>query len=423
MRTFSTLATLTLGFALVTAACTSTASDTLTGATTTTTVAPQTSTSVEAAPATTAQTTTTTTEAPRETVIVAGDIPPDVAAATAVFLSALQDPRNDTGDVDPALVKHFRASAGTLEDEYASTATLQELDTGGSLGIVTFASREFVLVADEGDGWVVVGADMVSLAEDPWFGESPSRVLILGSDARPGYTPGVSRTDSIHILTAVPADAAGTILGFPRDSWVKTDYGSMRINAITASGRGPEAAFSFYTGNWDLPLDGYILTAFSGFEDLISAAVGRLKIDLVRSVPSLKYWPGFRAGEQTLTPTRTLDLARTRKGVPGGDFTRSFNQGQIMLAVLAMLQQGSVQDAPVLLGELVTYTETNLTPTQLIQLGASAYALDIDTIDNIVLPGKLGRAAGGASVVFLDPSADGIIADVLDDGLLTPSDG
>ncbi len=419
MRTFSALATLTLGFALVTAACTSTASDTLTRATTTTALAPRTSTSVEAAPAST----TTTTEAPFATVTVVGDIPTDVAAATAVFLSAVQDPGNDTGDIDPALVEHFSTSAGTLEDEYAGTATLQELDTGGSVGVVTFASGEFVLVADEGDGWVVVGADMVSLAEDPWFGASPSRVLILGSDARPGYTPGVSRTDSIHILTAVPASAAGTILGFPRDSWVKTDYGSMRINAITSSGRGPDAAFSFYTQNWDLPLDGYILTAFSGFEDLISAAVGRLKIDLVRSVPSLKYWPGFRSGEQTLTPTRTLDLARTRKGVPGGDFTRSFNQGQIMLAVLAMLQQGSVQDAPVLLGELVKYTETNLTPTQLIQLGASAYALDIGTIDNIVLPGKLGRATGGASVVFLDPAAEGIIADVVDDGLLTPSDG
>jgi LCP family protein required for cell wall assembly len=354
---------------------------------------------------------------------VVGDIPPDIATATASFLSAVQDPGNDVEAIDPALLARFAPAQGSLEDTYEGAATSQDLETGGSVAVVTFDSGDFIALADEGSGWTVVGADMAMLGIDPWLGESPSRVLVLGSDARPGYEAGVSRTDSIHILTAVPEEAAGTILGFPRDSWVSTEYGDMRINAITASGRGPDAAFAFYTQDWDLPLDGYILTAFSGFEELVTAAVGRLMIDLERSVPSLKYWPGFRSGEQTLTPTRTLDLARTRKGVPGGDFTRSYNQGQIMLAVLAMLQQGSVADAPLLLGELVRYTETNLTATQLIQLGTTAYILDIGSIDNVVLPGTLGRAAGGASVVFLDPEAEDIISDVLDDGLLTPSNG
>lgn len=89
-----------------------------------------------------------------------------------------------------------------------------------------------------------------------------------------------------------------------------------------------------------------------------------------------------------------------------------------MLAVLTTLQQGSVDDVPVLLGELVKYTVTNLTPTDLIQLGAAAFYMDVGEITNEVLPGHLGRAGNGASVVFLEPEADDIIADVIDDGIL-----
>ncbi len=365
---------------------------------------------------------TTTTQAPLAVVVVSGDVPDELSTAASVFMSVVQDPRNDASDVDPALLAHLAPVAGELGDAYSAVATTQELSTGGSVGVMTLDSGDLLLLADEGAGWNVVGADLAAPDVAPWFGTSPRRVLVLGSDARPGAAAGVSRMDSIHIVTAVPDQQAGTILGYPRDSWVETDYGEMRINALTASRRGPDALFSFYTENWGIPLDGYILTAFSGFEGLITATIGKLLIDLPRSVPSLKYWPGFRSGEQRLTPARTLELARTRKGVPGGDFTRSWNQGLIMLATLTMLQQGSIDDVPVLLGELVKYTETNLTPTDLIQLGAAAFTLDIAKIDNVVLPGTLGRATGGASVVFLDPEAEGIVADVVDDGLLTTPD-
>jgi anionic cell wall polymer biosynthesis LytR-Cps2A-Psr (LCP) family protein len=405
--------------ALVLAACTPAATD----EPPTTTAPSATSSSSTEAPTTTEQAeTTTTTEEPLAVVSVSGEMPSDLSQAASMFMSVIQDPRNDAGDIDPALVEHLAAASGELDDAYSAVATTQELSTGGSVGVVTLSSGDLLLLAEEGNGWTVVGADLSSPDIEPWFGTSPLRVLVLGSDARPGAAAGVSRMDSIHIVTAVPEQQAGTILGFPRDSWVSTQYGDMRINALTASRRGPDAIYSFFTEDWEIPLDGYILTAFSGFERLIGATIGRLLIDLPRSVPSRLYWPGFSAGEQRLSPTRTLELARTRKGVPGGDFTRSMNQGLIMLATLTMLQQGTVQDVPLLLGELVEYTETNLTPTDLIRLGAAAFVLDVGTIDNVVLPGKLGRATGGASVVFLDPEAEDIIADVVDDGLLTPPD-
>jgi len=403
--------TAAIGLALVAVACSPADTGEITTTaepTTTTTTQPRTTT-------TTVPETTTTT--PIETVRVLGGVPSELASAIGTFLSVVQDPRNAAPGLDTDLVAHHRELSGRLDSEFTGTTKTQELETGGSVAVVTLDNGDIVLLADQGAGWQVAGAHLASTGADPWFGETPRRVLVLGSDARPGGAAAVHRMDSIHVLTSVPAEGAGTILGWPRDTWVDTPYGEMRVNALTTSGRGPDAIFSHFTDTWEIPLDGYILTAFSGFEKLISASVGRLFIELPIPIPTQEWWLGFASGPQALNPTRTLDYARTRKQVPGGDFARSKHQGVIMLAVLTMLQQGSVEDVPVLVGELVRFTETNLAPTDLIQLGVAAFYMDVGEITNEVLPGQLGRAGAGASVVFLDPEADAIIADVMEDGV------
>jgi LCP family protein required for cell wall assembly len=413
MHTSRRVLTAAIIIAIVASACSP--ADSGEGATTTqlsTTTKPSTTTTSTTQPPITITTTT-----PIETVRVVGEIPAQMASPLGDFLSVVHDPRNASSGIDQGLIDHHQHLAGTLDDEYSGSAVMQELETGGSVALVTLSNDDIVLLADDGNGWLVAGADLASTGTDPWFGESPRRVLVLGSDARPGGAAAVHRMDSIHILTSVPAQSAGTILGWPRDTWVDTPYGEMRVNALTSSGRGPDALFSHFTETWEIPLDGYILTAFSGFEKLIAAAVGRLFIDLPIAIPVQDWWPGFSSGTQTLTPTRTLDYARTRKRVPGGDFARSKHQGVIMLAVLTMLQQGSVDDVPALVGELVKYTETDLMPSDLIQLGVAAFYMDVGEITNEVLPGHLGRAGGGQSVVFLEPEADAIILDVIEDGI------
>ncbi len=399
-----------IALALVATAC-SPASSVEVSSTSTTSTQPPTTTTTSTQPP------TTTTTTPIESVRVIGEVPSALASAAGTFLSAVQDSRNDATGIDPGLIIHHKDLSGGLDSEYTGTVTMQELETGGTVAVATFENRDILLLADEGTGWHVVGAHLKSTGTDPWFGDAPRRVLVLGSDARPGGDPAVHRMDSIHVVTSIPATGEGTILGWPRDSWVSTRYGEMRINALTSSSRGPDAIFDFFEETWDTQLDGYILTAFSGFEDLIAASVGRLFIELPIAIPTQKWWPGFSSGPQTLTPERSLEYARTRKGVRNGDFSRSKHHGVIMLAVLTMLQQGSVEDVPALVGELVKYTETNLTPTDLIQLGVAALYMDVGEITNEVLPGHLGRAGGGASVVFLEPESEDIIADVIDDGI------
>ncbi len=403
--------------------------------TTTTTTSPSTTTS---APTTTTTTspTTTTTEAPIVPVTVTGVEDTELTVAIGAALTSLRDPRAE-GPVLPELAEHHTAPEPTrtdsdatagapLADAYEAEATSAELADGSRVAVATLDTGDLLVLADdvaaEGPGgWHLVGTRLASLGEPPYLGSSPRRVLVLGSDARPGGDPLVHRMDSIHILTAVPEERTGTILGYPRDSWIDSPYGSMRINALTSSSRGPDAIFEHFTETWGVPLEGYIVTGFAGFEDLVAAAFGRITLTIPISIPQQEWFDGFRKGEQTLNPTRTLDFARTRKLIPGGDFTRSFHQGVVMLAALTMIQDGSVHGLPPLLEALTAYTTTSLTATDLIQLGAAAMDMDIGSITNEVLPGTLGRAGGGASVVFLDDGFEQIVEDVVDDGIRNDS--
>ena len=195
----------------------------------------------------------------------------------------------------------------------------------------------------------------------------------------------------------------------------------MRLNALATSGRGVEATFEHFTETWELPLEGYVVTGFAGFADLVDAVFGRLAITIPIPIPTQPWYPGFRSGDQSLTGERTLEFSRTRKGIPGGDFTRSLHHGVVMLAALQMLQDASVHALPGAIARLSEHATTNLSATDLIQLGAIAMDLDIGAVTNEVLPGYLGRASGGASVVFLEDGYEEIVSDVLDDGLRTPS--
>ncbi|MEN8234062.1 MAG: LCP family protein [Actinomycetota bacterium] len=392
------------------AACTS-APATTTPTSTSTTVQAHTTTTTEVTE-TTATTTPTTTEPLAET-IATGDLPAELLDAVSVLMSWQRDDRNDQPPAPEALLAHLREYPIVVGDEIEVTGTLAELENG-AVAVVATQGGDVLLGADEGDGWRIVGA--APEGDPAWYGEEPRMVLVIGSDARPGEKQQTHRADSIHILTANPSTGTATILGFPRDSYVSTPYGSMKFTSLMA-GRGPQVMLDQVVSAWDLPVEGYVVTGFRGFENLMGE-IGRLPIDLPRALPAQPWWPGFRAGEQKLSPQRTLEYSRTRKGVPGGDFTRSENQGRVMLAVLTLLQMNDIVDTPEVVATLLDHTWTDLTPTDLIQLGAAIHTLDPSAIDNVVLPGSLGRA-GAASVVRLDPEASDMLADLADDGLLS----
>ena len=401
-RAFLTLTSFVLT-GLIAASCSPSVAETTVTTTSTTTTAP---------PSTTTTSSTTTTTQPIIRVEVDGELPDGLRAAVASLLSWQLDDRNEIPELSDGLANHLADSPIVTADSVEVTGTTAEVE-GGEVGVVETAGGDILLVADEGSGWQIVGAHPAGGA--PWYGEEPRLVMVIGSDARVGADQQTHRADSIHLLTANPSEGTGTILGFPRDSWVSTQFGRMKFSSLM-SGRGPQVMVDQVVDTWDLPVEGYVVTGFEGFEDLMNQ-VGYLPIDLPRAIPNQAWWAGWPAGEQILSPQRALEYSRTRKGIPGGDLTRSANQGLVMLAVLQLLQMNDIIDTPEVVKVLLDHTWTSLTPTALIQLGAAVHSLDPEHITNVVVPGEPGWA-GKASVVRLTPAAEEMLEDLGDDGVI-----
>ncbi len=370
-------------------------------------------------PTTTTTTTlpaTTTTTPPAELAVMLAD-PPDedfTAAVTDVYRYVAGEPGAGEWLV-PELAAHLEAAVpAQVPLELQGEAAWAFLRWGGRVAVAQIGD-DVVLAADEGDGaWQVVGAKLPSVGAGPWYGDEPRHVLIIGSDARWNQDVFGARSDSLHVLSAVPSQGRGAIVGIPRDSWVPSAVGGTgKITNVLAAG-GPDAVFRTVQNLSGLPLEGWIITGFLGFEIIVDD-FGGLVVDLPSPVRGgLPGFPNYPAGTQELDGPKALLLARIRKTLPRGDFDRSLNHGIIMLSALLQVQERGMQDLPLMLSILAESSHYSLTPSQLLTLGATALELSPAEVDNLVLPGRTG-SVGEASVVFLSESGSAAIwADVAD---------
>jgi polyisoprenyl-teichoic acid--peptidoglycan teichoic acid transferase len=368
---------------------------------------------------TTSSTTTTaaaTTTASPEPVALGFEMPDGFAEPLNAFYSWLADDRNELPAAPAGLLEHVAGTVRANPGEIGAI-TSSELTNGDSVAVARVDS-DILLLVEDGSGWRIVGAALDGLT--PWLGEEPRMVLVLGSDARVGQNQQRYRADSVHILTVVPDQSAGAIVGFPRDAYTEgPDRGWDKLTHHMASA-GPEVMLEVVTNLTELPIEGYFVTGFLGFDTLITE-LGGLYIDLPSVMRSGNNWANFPAGPQNLTPLRALQLARIRKGLAGGDFTRSLNQGRIMQAAMDMVQVPGIDLLPEWTRILLDSVWTDLSTEDVLTLGASAYFMESSALTNIVLPGTVGTASGGASVVFLDDEAEDIYRD-LEDGLVEPED-
>jgi LCP family protein required for cell wall assembly len=323
----------------------------------------------------------------------------------------------------PDLAAHLAGASSPVSLEVDAGTTSAELQFGQKVAVIT-ADDDVVLLADEADGagWHIVGAKLPRFGLEAWYGSPTRTVLIVGSDARWQEDALGARSDSLHIVTAVPGENAGSIVGIPRDSWVANPNGrNQKITDILAL-FGPEGTLETVRRISGAPIEGYILTGFLGFE-LLSADFGPFEIDLPQAIRGgLSGFPDFPEGPQTIEPTENLLLlARIRKTLANGDFDRSRNHGIIMKAALAEVERRGITELPLLLKYLTDATWTDLSAGDLLTLGAAAYELDNDQVNNVVIPGGVGTAGGG-SVVFIGDGADEVFADVSDDGMVSPQE-
>ncbi len=228
-------------------------------------------------------------------------------------------------------------------------------------------------------------------------------ILALGSDARPGQPVLGSRSDAIQLVGVNAKTHHAVTIGIPRDSYVSIPgHGHNKINSAMVYG-GPHLTAQVVGQLMGIRIDYVFVTSFGGLIRMVNKIGG---------VTTKVTWPmndiehvghAFQPGMRHLNGGEALAFARTRHGLPRGDFSRQYDQGQLLRGALATIRSrqnkvGTVEHA---VSVLANNTRTDLNPVQLYRLARTVLEVNPDKVRTCVVNGSVGWA-GPASVVFPD---------------------
>lgn len=241
--------------------------------------------------------------------------------------------------------------------------------------------------------------DLRALVRPTWNEDQILTILVIGSDSglpRPG-DPRTGRSDGIHIVAVDTRKLRVTIVDIPRDSYIA----GAKINAFMSRG-GPPRLKSVLSTRTGIKLDYYALTNFRGMTKMVDD-MGGITIDLDAAIKDAAAHVNVRAGEQTLNGAEALGFTRARKTVPGGDFTRTKHQGQLLRAAHRQIRdhQAELPDLTSLLGNFSRNVDTDIPPTQLFRLASLAVQIRPGDVKQVALRGRTGFV-GAESVVYLN---------------------
>jgi LCP family protein required for cell wall assembly len=392
----------------------------------TTTPAAEATTTTAAETTTSEQTTTTerTVEAAATyTVAIEGSFDSTEPAHEALraFYAWIGDPAFDPPEMAEGLTEYLAdvEPAGDLAlDAQFASAELPGFAEGTEVAVARADEDVVLLVKEEGTDWRVVGAKLPSIGKAvPWFGPELRFVMIIGTDARPGQAQEVYRGDSLHILSSNVAENAGAIVGLPRDSYVEAPYGFDKYTNVNALA-GPATTTDIARALSGAPLEGYIVTGFKGFTELVDN-MGGIPVDVPFAMAEPKSQAYLSAGLQWLLGADTLAFSRNRT-LPGGDFTRSFHHGIVIQGALDAVQGQGILGLPGLLRILTTSAWTDLSIEELLTMAAGAYEIDPEQFTNQTLQGSVATRGGASVVLLYEEEAAATFADLVDDGIVTP---
>ncbi len=240
-------------------------------------------------------------------------------------------------------------------------------------------------------------------------------VLVMGHDARPGETQ--SRGDALHLIGLNPGAGRATILNIPRDTYVDVGGGKDKINTGHLTG-GPVRQAELVGALVGVDISFVLSTGFTGLAAMVDE-LGGVDVDVPLPMDDANSGAVFPQGRVRMDGDAVLAFARNR-GIPGGDFSRTQNQGSLILAALAKLRAEEPTPAKVFkwLSVLARHTRFDgVTMTELYRLGRVALAVDPANVANVTMPGVSARA-GVQSVVNPTSAAGRLFADFRDDAIV-----
>jgi LCP family protein required for cell wall assembly len=245
--------------------------------------------------------------------------------------------------------------------------------------------------------------------------DQPVFVLVMGRDAG---AVGQSRGDALHVIGVNPEAGRATILNIPRDTWVPIPgWGVDKINAAHVAG-GPALQARTVAQFVGVEIPYVVSTGFEGFQAMVDE-LGGVEVNVPSAMADAASGAFFRAGPTRMLGGEALAFARNRN-LAGGDFTRTNDQGILILAALAKLRGEGVTTAKTIHWLSVLFRHATFDGAGLAdvyRLGRLALSIDPANVRNVTMPGAVGSAAG-QSVVFKGGGADSLFADFRDDAIL-----
>jgi len=340
---------------------------------------------------------------------------PFTAKGVAAELAAIIKPLYYGGTV-PASTSAAKVLRTRKPVKAAQTVALSAaLSTWKGVPIAVVTSGSDVTLAVAAPKWRVVGGWWPSIGlPGPSLGGA-RRVLLVGSDARPGQSVNKSRADSLHIV-GIDGRGGGGVLGIARDSYVSLASGGKgKINSALTFG-GPVGLQRTVTSVTRVPLEGYVITGFEGFK-LIIDGIGGLPMKVPVTVVGAGADVTIKAGANHLTGRAALAYGRQRHTVAGGDFGRSANQGLLIMAAAAFTKLVGPAKLPGILHIAASNITTNLSAEQVLTFAAGVYITQPSKVHNRVAIGGFGSTPDGQSIVLLDANARHMFADIRDGNL------
>ena len=220
------------------------------------------------------------------------------------------------------------------------------------------------------------------------------RILVLGSDARPG---GGFRTDIIIMVSINPKTGSVSALSFPRDLWVNLPgWGANRINTAMVYG-GFSLMASTLESNFGIRPTHYVMTTFNSFIQIIDS-LGGVDVKAGQTLRDLCKFPQAVGGYCTVNPgithmNGTFALWYVRSRYSSSDFDRERRSQEVLLAAFTRLMSlKAITRIPELFNIYQKNVETNLTLSDIAGLALVAPGLVSD-------PSKIHRFSIGPTMV------------------------
>ncbi|MGI6450314.1 MAG: LCP family protein [Desulfitobacteriia bacterium] len=215
-------------------------------------------------------------------------------------------------------------------------------------------------------------------------------VLLIGADKRPGES--TYNADTLIVASVDPETNIISLLSIPRDTRITIGSDQfLKINSAVLH-RGIDELLKQVTDLTGITLDGYVVTNFQGFKDIIDTLDG---IDIYVEKRMGPFYTGDKVdglidlheGQQRLNGSLALQYARWRND-DLADIGRTARQQKVLKAMAKeALQASTITKLPKLVPQVMDMVETNLKVTDLLKLAKAAVYFDSSNIVSMTLPG------------------------------------